>query len=173
MPTASRTPLIATVAGIAIVVVIVLGMSLGWFSRVSTPSSNTTPTPASPTVSTSVNEPTNTLPTTTTAGTDRDTGQANVTYQESQLLTAYHFQFDNTCHATAGLPLQGSLNVKQNSLVVLENHGTSAHRLALGNTAYEVAAGGFTVASAPAVSTTTGLLVTCDGKGAGRLYVYP
>lgn len=107
-----------------------------------------------------------------TAGTDTLTDNG-LTYQEAVNAYDYRFQFDNGCHAIVGLPSFGTINVKQGSAILLENHSTTSHRLALGNNAATVGAGEFVILTAPRVSQPTGLYVTCDGKGAGRLYVYP
>ena len=94
-------------------------------------------------------------------------------YAEARSVYDYRFQFDKNCRATTGLPSFGTINVKQGASIMLENHGDKTHTLALGNDARSVKAGDFVVLLAPKVTKPTGLYVTCDGGGAGNLFVYP
>ena len=98
---------------------------------------------------------------------------SKLTYDQARAIAEYRFQFDNNCNGTTGITSGGALNVKQGSNIMLENHGDASHVIAIGNEAYTIAAGGFVVAKAPKVTTTTGLYITCDGGGAGNLFVNP
>lgn len=109
----------------------------------------------------------------TLTGTDSVATSEFADYQDAKNSFDYRFQFDNKCNGLAGLPTFGTLNVKQGAAVMLENHGTMEHVLAIGNEAHRVKAGDFIVTYAPKITEPTGLHVTCDGKGAGTLYVYP
>ncbi|MFA5954089.1 MAG: hypothetical protein WC817_00950 [Patescibacteria group bacterium] len=105
-------------------------------------------------------------------GTDDLAVSAKLDYGEAKQIYDYRFQI-TSCSAITGLPSYGSLNVKQGASVVLENHDSVPHVLAIGTHAYTVSGAGFVVVTAPAAEKPVGYLVTCDGKGAGKLYVYP
>jgi hypothetical protein len=168
---ANTTIRVSTAVSLFVLVVaavfIEFGAAKGWYS------SPFAPAPKTEAPNATTNTPAVVATAAATGGIDENLGHVEPTYQESKLLTEYHFSFDNNCHGSAGLPMQGSLNVKQGSLIVLENHSTTTRSLAIGNTVYKVAAADFAVATAPHVTKNTGFYITCDGKGAGRLYVYP
>ena len=107
-----------------------------------------------------------------THGTDTIPVEEKLDYADTKTIYDYRFQISN-CSAITGLPSFGSLNVKQGANVVLENHDATSHVLAIGTDSYTVAGGDYLVTAAANVDKPTGYLVTCDGKGAGRLYVYP
>ena len=98
---------------------------------------------------------------------------SSLTYDQARAISDYRFQFDNNCNGTTGITSGGAINVKQGSNIMLENHGDASHIIAIGNDAHTIAAGGFVVAKAPKVTKTTGLYITCDGGGAGNLFVNP
>ncbi|MFA7286818.1 MAG: hypothetical protein WC052_04140 [Patescibacteria group bacterium] len=98
---------------------------------------------------------------------------SKLTYEQAIAVSEYRFQFDNNCNGSTGITSGGALNVKQGANIMLENHGDASHVIALGNDAHTIAAGGFVVTKAPKVTKTTGLYITCDGGGAGNLFVNP
>lgn len=101
------------------------------------------------------------------------TTNSKLTYAQARALADYRFQFDKNCRGTTSETNFGALNVKQGSQIMFENHGEKSQVLALGNDAHTVAAGGFILVKAPAVTKTTGLYITCDGGGAGNVFVNP
>lgn len=120
-----------------------------------TPSSSTTNTP-------------------TQAGTSTGTYTYNgLTYDQARALVSYRFQFDNKCNGSTSPTSFGELNVKQGDQIMLENHGDASQVLALGNDSHTVPAGGFVVVKAPKVTKATGLYITCNGGGAGNIFVNP
>lgn len=96
---------------------------------------------------------------------------SKLSYDEARALSLYRFQFDNNCSGGTASSGFGSLNVKQGANIMFENHGDTSHVIALGTNAHTIAAGGFVVITAPKVTTTTGMYITCDDGGAGNVFV--
>ncbi len=96
-----------------------------------------------------------------------------LTYDQARALAAYRFQFDKSCNGSTSPTNFGELNVKQGSEILMENHGDATQVLALGNDSHTVTAGGFVLIKAPKVTKTTGLHITCNGGGAGNVFVNP
>ena len=97
-----------------------------------------------------------------------------LSYADALRKYQYRFFFAANCVATAATGTVGSVNIKQKTPIMISNTDTKSHKIGVGETTLNVAPGDYQVVTLPASSKeTTGLYVTCDGKGTGRIYVQP
>lgn len=136
------------------------------------PDQNVTSTPTSNTTTTSTEQkPTTTVktPTATKPVVKKPTNPLTPALEYQQALTAYrksgyYIQF-YPCQATPG-----SLVVKKDAKVMLDNRDKAAHVIGIGTKKYNIAAYNFTIATLSTIGTN---YVTCDGGGRAVITVQP
>ncbi len=117
--------------------------------------------------------PTNTAGS-TNSGSATNKVAARLSYSDALKKYPFQFFFSEGCVATAATGTVGSINIKQKTPILISNTDSVSHKIGVGDTALNVAPGDYQIVTLPASSQeTTGLYVTCDGKGTGRIYVQP